>query len=143
MGKFIFFAFLTFNITCSAGVVDFNSMTSFDSTFSQTLAPTAFSLADGVGLGGSRGGAYTGSTASDLRVYAGELIHPNTTTWETSIYLRNNDIFSQASPMVGFIGQDPSYGGFVGPDRTAPSIYIVAQPNTLWLFGSHGSFITD
>jgi hypothetical protein len=143
MGKFLFFGFLTFNITCSGDVVDFNSMTSFDSTFSQTLAPTASSLADGIGLGGSRGVAYTGSTASDLRVYSGQLIHPNTTAWETSIYFRNNDILSLANPMIGFIGQDPGYGGFVSPDRTTPSIYLVAQANTLWLLGTHGNYVTD
>jgi hypothetical protein len=143
MKIFAFLLLLTFQFTSAAELVDFNSMSSFDSVFSQTLAGTASSLADGVGLRGSRGVAYTGSTAGDLHVYPGQLIHPNSATWQASIYFRNNDLFSQAEPMLGFMGQDSRYGGFVNPYFATAAIYVVAQPNTLWLFGSAGSFLTD
>lgn len=127
-----------------ADVFTFDTVDSLDSLFPRTGYTGNSTLVDRVGVGNSRGIAYTGSVyhrASDLRIYTPMGTPPEALSGEVSICFRNQDQLSFAKPMVGFLGIDQAETHFLSPDLTTPTIYAVAQRNTLWLFSNAGTYL--
>ena len=130
-----------------ASVVDFNDLDSLSGAFNSPPSVNHSQLADGVGLAGSKGVAYdssgTGFYASDLRIFNAGLLHPNTLAWRVSIYFKNTNILSMAKPMVGFIGRNPGSVDFTVPESTTPTFYTTVQSNSLYLFASNGTYLSE